>query len=63
MSHLEVGVGVVRSFKIKGMGLLIRIRVRAGPAFLKSRDHLMSGGLSWANYDLLSGMKKASSSG
>ena len=34
------GGGVVRGFKVKGVGLLIRSRVRAGPAFLQSRDHL-----------------------
>ena len=29
----------------QGAGLTIRIRVPAGPAFLQSRDHLVSGGL------------------
>ena len=29
----------------QGVGLLIRIRVPAGPAFLQSRDHLASGGI------------------
>ena len=33
------------SFIVKGAGLLIRIRVHAGTAFLQSRDHLASGGL------------------
>ena len=28
----------------QGAGFLIRIRVRAGPASLQSRDHLASGG-------------------
>ena len=34
--------GVLRSLIVivQGAGLLIRIRVRAGPAFLPSRDHL-----------------------
>ena len=41
-----------------GAGLLVRIRLQAGPSFLPSRGHLAS----VINCDLLSGMKSASSS-
>ena len=40
------GGGVVHEESYsQGAGLLIRIRVTAGPAFLQTRDHLTSGGL------------------
>ena len=42
-----------------GTGLLIRIRVLPWPAFLQSRDHLVSGG---DGQTVTSGMKSASSS-